>query len=59
MLITYIIALTLVAILLCGAVRLHFSFGLHRAIKEIEKEKEIVPYVERTPHLHDYIFAQS
>lgn len=56
MLITYIIALAFTVVLLLSAVRLHFSFGLHRGIKA--KMKVAGPHVERSLHLHDHIFRQ-
>jgi hypothetical protein len=52
----YITALTIIAVLLLCAVRLHLSLGLHR-VKRARVEI-IVPPVEPTPHLHDYIFAK-
>jgi len=54
---TYIVTLAFFVILLISAVRLHFSFGLHRGMKA--KMKVAGPHVERSLHLHDYIFRKS
>jgi hypothetical protein len=56
MIIAYIIALAVIVILLFSAIRLHYSFSLHRSIKKKMKGKG--PHKERTPHLHDFIFTR-
>jgi hypothetical protein len=56
MFIVYIVALTFIVILLCCAVGLHFSFGLHRETMARLKGSSS-PHVERT-RLHDYIFSK-
>jgi hypothetical protein len=56
--ITYVIALAIVIILLCGAVRLHMSFGLHRRTTVRRIMHEDIHQVERDPHLHEFIFGK-
>jgi hypothetical protein len=57
MLLTYVIALTIVITLLFGAVYAHFFFGQHR-LRSTKKKAEVrVLHVARTPHLHDCIFS--
>ena len=57
--ITYILTLAVVVILLCGAVRLHMHFGLYRGLKAKRMVNVDIPHVDRTPHLHDFIFSHN
>jgi hypothetical protein len=58
MLITYIIALAVTVLLLLSAVRIHFSFGLHRGI--MSKVNVAGSHVEERPlHLHEHIFRKN
>ena len=56
--ITYVIALTIVVILLCGAVRLHMSLGMYRRMNAKKMVNVEIQHVERPPHLHDFIFSR-
>lgn len=58
MLIAYITTLIIVAMLLLCAVRVHMSFCLHRGMRAKVKTTVEIPRVERTPHLHDFIFSK-
>jgi hypothetical protein len=51
---TYIITLTLIAILLIGAVCAHLSFGFHRIPEKNTRVKDVV----HTAQLHDLIFSK-
>ena len=51
---TYIITLTLIVMILFGAVYAHLSFGLHRITKTSTKVNDVA----RTAHLHDLIFSK-
>ncbi len=56
--ITYVVSLAIVVILLCGAVRLHMSFGMYHRIKAKKMVRVDIHQVERTPHLHDFLFSK-
>ena len=58
MLIVYVVALMFIVILLCSAVRLHFSCGLHHGMMTRVKVKVEVPHRGEHTHLHDHIFRQ-
>ena len=57
MLLTYVIALTIVITLLFGAVHAHFVFGQHRLRSKKKKAEVSVLHVARPRDLHAHIFS--